>query len=144
MEPAARALKVKLQYLDIRDPKDIGTAFGAASKERADAVLVLVSSVLNAQRTQIVKLAAKSRLPAIYYAAEWVEDGGLMAYGPSFIDNFRRAATFVDKILKGANPGDLSVEQPKTFELIVNLKAAKQIGLTIPQRVLARADRVIR
>jgi ABC-type uncharacterized transport system substrate-binding protein len=143
-ELAAGAFGVKLQYLDVLDPKDIETAFGAASKWRADAVLALVSPVFNSQRKQIVELAVKSRLPAIYYAAEWVEDGGLMTYGVSFIDLYRRAATYVDKILKGAKPADLPVERPTKFELIINLKAAKQIGLTIPSNVLARADRVIR
>jgi putative ABC transport system substrate-binding protein len=143
-ELAAGALKMKLQYLDVLDPKDIETAFGAASKGRADAVLVLVSPVFNSQRKQIVELAVKNRLPAIYYAAEWVEDGGLMTYGVSRTDMFRRAATYVDKILKGAKPEDLPVEQPTKFEFIINLKAAKQIGLTIPPNVLVRADRVIK
>ena len=135
---------MQLQYLDVLSPKDIETAFRAASKGRADAVLVVNSPVLNSHRKQVAELAVKSRLPAIYYAAEWVEDGGLMAYGASFIDNFRRAATYVDKILKGAKPAELPVEQPKKFEFIINLKAAKQIGLTIPPNVLARADKVIK
>ena len=141
---AAEALGVQLQYLDVRNPKDIETAFRAASKERADAVLVLASPVLISQRTQIADLAVKSRLPAIYSRPEFVEDGGLMSYGVSSTDLFRRAATYVDKILKGAKPADLPVEQPTKFELVINLKAAKQIGLTIPPNVLARADRVIR
>ena len=144
IELAAGAYKVQLQYVDIIDPKDIETAFGAASKGRADAVLVLTSVVTNSHRKQIVELAAKNRLPAIYYTAEWVGAGGLMTYGASFTDLFRRAATYVDKILKGAKPADLPVEQPKKFELIINLKAAKQIGLTIPPNVLARADKVIK
>ena len=144
IELAARAFKVQLQYVDVLDPKDIETAFGAASKGRADAVLVLTSVVTNSHRKQIVELAVKNRLPAIYYTAEWVEAGGLMTYGASFTDLFRRAATYVDKILKGAKPADLPVEQPKKFELIINLKAAKQIGLTIPPNVLARADKVIK
>jgi putative ABC transport system substrate-binding protein len=143
-ELAAGALGVRLQYLDILSSKDIETAFRAAGKERADAVLVLSASVLNSHRTEIAKLAAKSRLPAIYPFPEYVEAGGLMAYGPSVTDLFRRAATYVDKILKGAKPADLPVEQPKKFEFIViNLKAAKQIGLTIPPNVLVRADKVI-
>jgi putative tryptophan/tyrosine transport system substrate-binding protein len=125
-------------------PKDIETAFRAASKGRADAVLVLPSSILNSHRTRVAELAVKSRLPGIYVQSEWVENGGLMSYGVSFTDLFRRAATYVDKILKGAKPADLPVEQPKKFEFIINLKAAKQIGLTIPPNVLARADRVIR
>ncbi len=143
-ELAAGAFGVQLQYLDVLDPKDIETAFRAATKGRADAVLVLASPVLFPQRTQIADLAAKNRLPAVYGTLESVEAGGLMSYGPSFTDLFRRAATYVDKILKGAKPADLPVEQPTKFELIINLKTAKQIGLTIPPNVLARADRVIR
>jgi putative ABC transport system substrate-binding protein len=144
MELAAGALKVQLQYLDVLGPKDIETAFGEARKGRADAVLVLASPVLESHRTQVADLAAKSRLPAIYHVSEFVEAGGLMSYGVSFIDLYRRAATYVDKILKGAKPADLPVEQPMKFELVINLKAAKQIGLTIPSNVLARADRVIK
>jgi len=143
-ELAARALGVKLQHVDVLAPKDIETAFRAASKGRADAVLVLASSVANSQRTQIAELAVKNRLPAVYYQTEFVEDGGLMSYGVNFTDLFRRAATYVDKILKGAKPAELPVEQPMKFEFIINLKAAKQIGLTIPPNVLARADRVFR
>jgi len=143
-ELAAGALGVKLQYLDVLGPKDIETAFRAASKGRADAVLVLGSPVFTFQRTQIVELAVKSRLPAIYWRSDFVEAGGLMTYGVNVNDLDRRAATYVDKILKGAKPADLPVEQPKKFELIINLKAAKQIGLTIPPNVLARADRVIK
>ena len=144
MELAAGALKVKLQYLDVLSSKDIETAFQAAAKARADGVVMLGSVVFNTHRIQIVELAVKSRLPATYTRPEYVEDGGLMTYGPSINDLFRRAATYVDKILKGAKPADLAVEQPKKFEFIVNLKAAKQIGLTIPPNVLARADRVIK
>jgi putative tryptophan/tyrosine transport system substrate-binding protein len=143
-ELAAAALKVKLQYLAIGDPKYIGTAFRTASKGRADAVLVLGSPVFNSHRTQFVDLAVKSRLPAIYRTPEFVETGGLMSYGASITDLYRRAATYVDKILKGAKPADLPVEQPTKFELIINLRAAKQIGLTIPPNVLARADKVIK
>jgi putative ABC transport system substrate-binding protein len=141
---AAGALKVKPQHLDILDPKDIDAAFRAASKGRADAVLVLGTPILTLQRRQVVDLAAKHRLPAIYSRPEFVEAGGLMAYGVNFTDLFRRAATYVDKILKGAKPADLPVEQPTKFEFVINLKAAKQIGLTIPPNVLARADRVIK
>jgi putative ABC transport system substrate-binding protein len=144
MELAAGALGVKHQFLDILGPKDIETAFQAASKGRADAVLALNNPVLNSHRTQVVELAVKSRLPAIYYAPEWVEDGGLMTYGASITDLYHRAATYVDKILKGAKPADLPVEQPMKFELVINLKAAKQIGLTISPNVLARADKVIK
>jgi putative ABC transport system substrate-binding protein len=144
MELAAGALKVKLQYLDVLDPKDIETAFQTAGKGHADAVLVLASPILESHRKQIADLAAKSRLPTIYHVPEFVEAGGLMSYGVSFIDLYRRAAAYVDKILKGAKPADLPVEQPQKFELIINLKAAKQIGLTIPPNVLARADKVIK
>jgi putative ABC transport system substrate-binding protein len=143
-ELAAGALGVKLQHVDVLAPKDIETAFRAASKGRAGAVLVLASSVANSQRTQIAELAVKSRLPTVSYQTEFVEDGGLMSYGASITDLYRRAATYVDKILKGAKPADLPVEQPMKFEFTINLKAAKQIGLTIPPNVLARADRVLR
>jgi putative ABC transport system substrate-binding protein len=144
MEIAAGVFKLHLQYLDVPGPKDVETAFREARKGRADAVLVLQGGVFNSQRKQIAALAVKSRLPAIYHAPEYVEDGGLMSYGVSVTDLYRRAATYVDKILKGAKPSDLPVEQPKKFELIINLKAAKRIGLTIPPNVLARADRVIK
>jgi putative ABC transport system substrate-binding protein len=141
---AARAVEVNVRELDVLNASDIENAFGAASKALAGAVLVMGSPILNSHRTQIVVLAAKSRLPATYSRPEYVQDGGLLYYGTSFPDLFRRAATYVDKILKGAKPGDLPVEQPTKFELIINLKTAKQIGLTIPPNVLARADRVIR
>ena len=144
IELAAGALKVNLQYLAVLSPKDIDTAFRAAVKGRADAVLVLPGSIFNSHRTQIAELAVKSHLPAIYNHSEYVVDGGLMTYSPSLPDLDRRAATYVDKILKGAKPAELPVEQPIKFEFIINLKAAKQIGLTIPPNVLVRADRVIR
>jgi len=144
IEVAAGALKVQRQYLDIKDHKDIETAFQAARKGHADAVLVLISPVIFSQRKQIADLAATNRLPAIYPWPEFVEDVGLMSYGVRVTDLDRRAATYVDKILKGAKPGDLPVQQPTKFELVINLKAAKQIGLTIPPNVLARADKIIR
>ena len=144
IELAAETLKVKLENLDVLDPKDIGTAFRTASKGRDKAVLVLGSPVINSQRTRIVDLAVKNRLPAIYYSAEMVEAGGLLAYGVNRNDLTRRAAVYVDKILKGAKPAELPVEQPTKFDLIINLKAAKQIGMTIPPNVLARADKVIK
>jgi len=144
IELAAGVFKVQLQFLDVQGPKDIETVFQAASKGRADAVLVLQNPVAASQRTQIIDLAVKNRLPAIYDRAEFVEDGGLMTYSVSSTDLFRRAATYVDKILKGAKPADLPVEQPIKFEFIINLKAAKQIGLTIPPNVLVRADKVIK
>jgi putative ABC transport system substrate-binding protein len=143
-ELAARAFGLQLQHLDVLAPKDMETAFRAANKARADTIIVLSGPLVNSHRTQIVDLAVKSRLPAIYPWPEYVEDGGLMSYGPSLTDLNHRAATYVDKILKGRTPADLPVEQPKKFEFIINLKAAKQIGLTIPPNVLARADRVIK
>jgi putative ABC transport system substrate-binding protein len=144
IELAAGALKVKLQYLDVLDPKDIETAFRAASKGRAQAVLVLTNPVLNSQRTQVVELAVKSRLPAIYPISQYVDDGGLMSYGTNYPDLDRRAATYIDKILKGRTPADLPVEQPMRFEFVINLPAAKKIGLTVPPNALVRATRVIR
>ena len=141
---AAEVLKVKLQYLDIRDPKDIETAFRAASKGRAGAVLMMVAgAVASGRETEIAQLAVKSRLPVIYPSPRIVEAGGLMTYGVNQNDLDRRAATYVDKILKGRTPADLPVEQPMKFEFIINLKAAKAIGLTIPPNVLVRADKVI-
>jgi putative ABC transport system substrate-binding protein len=145
VELAAGALRVQLQYLDVLDRKDIETVFRAAAKGRADAVLMLEAGGLTAaHRTEIAELAVKSRLPAIYSGRQYVEAGGLMSYGVSLPDLNRRAATYVDKILKGRKPADLPVEQPTKFELVINLKTAKQIGMTIPPNVLARADKVIR
>jgi putative ABC transport system substrate-binding protein len=131
-ELAAKTLTVRLQYLDIRDPQEIEPAFEAARGGRAEAVLALASRVLFSQRTQIANLAVKRRLPVVYGDREHVEAGGLMTYGVSINDLFRRAATYVDKILKGAEPAELPVEQPTRFELVINLKTAMQIGLTIP------------
>ena len=144
IELAARELRVRLQHMDIRSPDDIEPAFRTAGKEHADALFVLAGAISTFHRTQIADLAAKSRLPAMYPRGEFTEDGGLMSYGVSIADLWHRAATYVDKILKGVKPADLPVEQPMKFELVINLKAAKQIGLTIPANVLARADRVIR
>ena len=143
-ELAADALGMKLQYLDVLGPKDIETAFRAASNGRAEALLALNSFVVSAHQKQIIDLTLKNRLPAVYGQPEFMEIGGFVYYGASYTDLFRRAATYADKILKGAKAADLPVEQPKKFEFIVNLKAAKQIGLTIPPNVLVRADRVIR
>jgi len=144
VELAAKAFGVKVQYLDVLSPKDIETGFRAASKGRADAILMLAGPVLVSQLAQVVDHAEKSRVPAIYPQTEYTETGGLMYYGTNTPDLFRRAATYVDKILKGEKPANLPIEQPKKFEFIINLKAAKQIGLTIPPNVLARADKVIR
>jgi putative ABC transport system substrate-binding protein len=144
MELAAGALKVQLKYLEVREQKDIEIAFSTVRKERGDALNVLRNPITAANRKQVVDRAAKTRLPAMYVSPEWVGAGGLMSYAPDIRDNWRRAAVFVDKILKGAKPGELPVEQPTKFEFVVNLKAAKQIGLTIPPNVLARADRDIK
>jgi putative tryptophan/tyrosine transport system substrate-binding protein len=143
-ELAAKAFGVQVQYLDVLDPKDIEIAFREAGRGRADAVLSLGGPIVLAQRTKVVALAVKNRLPAIYNRPEFVDAGGLVSYSASFTDMTRRAATYVDKILKGAKPADLPVEQPTKFEFIVNLKAAKKIDLTIPPNVLARADKVIK
>jgi putative tryptophan/tyrosine transport system substrate-binding protein len=144
IEVDAGAFGVKIQYLDVEDAKDIEGVFRAAVKGRAESVLVLGGPVLLSHRRQVADLAVKSRLPASYVRPEFVEDGGLMSYAPSSDDLFRRAASYVDKILKGAKPGDLPIEQPTKFELVINLKTAKQIGLTIPPNVLMRADKVIK
>jgi putative ABC transport system substrate-binding protein len=141
---AARSLGVQLQILEVRGADEFDNAFEAAKKDRAGALNVLGAAFLTAHRKKIVELAAKNRLPAIYNVQQFVEDGGLIFYGPNIPDMFRRATTFVDKILKGAKPADLPVEQPMKFELVINLKTAKQIGLTVPPHVLARADKVIR
>jgi putative ABC transport system substrate-binding protein len=144
IERAAKLFSVELQYLDVLDSKSMETSLRAASKGRAEAILTLQSPIVFSQRAQILDLAVKNRLPVMYFQAEYVEAGGLMSYSANLNDLARRAATYVDKILKGAKPADLPVEQPTKFEFIINLKAAKQIGLIIPPNVLARADRVIR
>jgi putative tryptophan/tyrosine transport system substrate-binding protein len=145
VELAASALAVKLQHLRVLEPKDIEPAFRSATTSRADAILMLIGGpLLNSRGKQIADLAAKSRLPAIYERPNDVEVGGMMSYSANIDELYRRASTYVDKILKGAKPADLPVEQPTKFELVINLKAAKQIGLAIPPNVLARADRVIR
>jgi putative tryptophan/tyrosine transport system substrate-binding protein len=143
IETAARSLSIQPQLLDVRRPEDLAPAFDAATRQRADGLIVGQEGLFQANRKLIAELAAKHRLPAIYRSMEFIEAGGLMAYGPSYPDLYRRAATYVDKILKGAKPGDLPVEQPTKFELIINLKTAKALGLTIPQSLLLRADEVI-
>jgi putative ABC transport system substrate-binding protein len=143
-ETAAGALKIQVQYQDVKGLGEIEPAFRAASQWRAEAVLVLGGPILNSDRRRVVGLAVKNRLPATYNVPDFVDAGGLMTYGVSFVDLYRRAATYVDKILKGAKPADIPVEQPIKFELVINLKAAKQIGLTVPPNLLARADKVIR
>jgi putative ABC transport system substrate-binding protein len=144
VEAAAKAFKMQLQFLNVSHANDIETAFRAASEGRAQGVVTLNSGILGSQRAQIVELAVKNRLPVMYHQGDFVEAGGLMFYGVNVPDLNRRAATYVDKILKGAKPGDIPVEQPTKLEFIVNLKSAEQIGLTIPPKVLAQADRVIK
>ena len=142
-EAVARALGLHLQVLEARSIDDLDGAFAAAKRARAGALNILASSLFFGNRARIVDLAAKTRLPAMYVHKGFVAAGGLMAYGPSIEDLFRRAAIYVDKILKGAKPAELPVEQPTKFELVVNLKTAKTLGLTIPRSVLLRADEVI-
>ena len=140
---AARSLGVQLQLLEARGPNEFDGAFAAMAKERVGALVVLSDVIFNNHRTRLADLAAKSRLPAAYGVRESVEAGGLMSYGPSFVDFYRRGATYVDKILKGAKPADLPVEQPTKFELVINLKAAKALGLEVPPLLIAQADELI-
>jgi putative tryptophan/tyrosine transport system substrate-binding protein len=142
-EIAAEAFGVTVQYLDVLNSKDIEIAFRGASKNRSDAALVLPGPLTTSQRIQIAELAVKNRLPLMYSGREHVDVGGLMYYGPSFTDLSRRAATYVDKILRGAQPADLPVERPRKFDLAINLRTANQIGVTIPPDLLYRADKVI-
>ena len=142
-EVAARALGVRLQFVAARGPEDFDRAFSEMTTARAGALMVLPFSMFRNERRRLLDLAAKNRLPAMYPEREYVDAGGLMAYGANLADLFRRAATYVDKILKGAKPGDLPVEQPTKFELVINLKTANALGITIPQSVLLRADKVI-
>jgi len=144
LELTTKAFNVQIQFLDVLHSKDIETAFREAVKKRADGIVTLPGPILTSQRVQLAELATKHRLPAIYNDIQFVEAGGLIFYGVSFLDLDRRAAHYVDRILKGAKPADLPVEQPTKFEFVINLKAAKQIGLTIPPNVLARADKIIR
>jgi putative ABC transport system substrate-binding protein len=144
VDVAASALGIRLQKLQLQGPQDIESAFQAARKNLAGAILAQATAVLLSQRKHVADLTIKNRLPAIFPREEFVEAGGLAVYAASTADLSRRAATYVDKILKGAKPADLPVEQPMKFEFVVNLKTAKQIGLTIPPNVLVRADRVIR
>jgi putative ABC transport system substrate-binding protein len=142
-EVAGRALGVRLQFVETRGPADFDRAFSDMTRARAGALTVLPSNMLITERRRLVDLTAKSRLPAVYPMRVFVDVGGLMSYGANIADMFRRAATYVDKILKGAKPGDLPVEQPTNFELVINLKTAKALGLTIPQTLLLQADQVI-
>jgi putative ABC transport system substrate-binding protein len=141
---AADALGLRLDVQSVREPTDFDSAFSAIRNARAAGLLILGSSMFSTNRQRLAALTREHRLPAIYLRREFAEAGGLMTYGENFPDLFRRAATYVDKILKGTKPADLPVEQPTKFELVINLKTAKQIGLTIPQSVLYRADKVIK
>jgi len=143
-ETGIRALGLQIQLLNLRGADDLEKLFVAASRQRADAVFGLPDTLLTVQRKRLAELAAKHRLPTMYPSREHPDSGSLMSYGPNIPDLFRRAATYVDKILKGAKPADLPVEQPTKFELVINLKTAKALGLTIPQSILVRADEIIR
>jgi len=142
-EVAARALGVRLQFIEAQGPADFDRAFSDMARAHAGALAVLGSAIFNSERRRLVDLAAKHRLPTVYTSRDFVDAGGLMTYGPNLADSFRRAAAYVDKILKGAKPADLPVEQPTKFELVVNLKTATALGLTIPPSLLQRADQVI-
>jgi putative ABC transport system substrate-binding protein len=143
-EAVAKTLRLRLQSVAVKGPDDFESAFKAAKSGGAEALIVISNPLSNTYRARIVDLAAKNRLPAIYPSTDFVENGGLMSYAPDFLYNWRRAAIYVDKILKGAKPADLPVEQPKKFEFVINLKAAKEIGVTIPPNILARADKVLK
>jgi putative ABC transport system substrate-binding protein len=142
-ESAARSLRLQLQSVEVTRADDLNRAFSALTTGRAEALTVASSSLAFRNRSQIASLAQKNRLPSIYGLREFVDAGGLMAYGPNYADGWRRAATYVDKILKGTKPADIPVEQPTKFELVINLKTAKALGVTIPQSLLLRADQVI-
>jgi putative ABC transport system substrate-binding protein len=135
---------VRVQAVDVTEPANLDSAFTMIAKERPDALMVMANAMLAGQRPRVLRQVEKLRLPAIYVESAWVPNGGLMSYAPSLPDQFRKVAIYVDKILKGARPADLPVQQPTKFELMVNLKAAKQIGLRIPSNVLARADKGIK
>jgi putative ABC transport system substrate-binding protein len=143
VEKAARSLRIQPQLLDVRRPEDLPPAFDAAAKERAEALIVALDGLTQGNLRLIAELAAKQRLPSIYVVKEYADLGGLMTYGPSDPHQYRRAATFADKIFKGAKPADLAIEQPTKFELVINLKTAKALGVTIPQSLLLRADHLI-
>jgi putative ABC transport system substrate-binding protein len=145
LAPAAQALTLKLEEIETQpDAKGLESAFQTGKRKQVNAIMTLTTPRFFAERKRIVELAAKYRLPAIYPQKEFVDEGGLMSYGVDYTDLYRRAAGYVDKILKGAKPADLPVQQATKFEFVVNLKAAKQIGLTIPNRVLERANKVVK
>jgi putative ABC transport system substrate-binding protein len=143
-QAAGRALGVKLDFFEARDPSEVGSTLSRMEKERTEALIVTPSPLFTSERSRIVDSVGRGRLSAMFFSREFVDAGGLMSYGPSFPESYRRAATYVDKILKGAKPADLPIEQPTKFEFVINLKTAKQMGVNIPPNVLARADKVIR
>jgi putative tryptophan/tyrosine transport system substrate-binding protein len=143
MRGAVRVLTLELRHRQVREPKDLPGAFAALTEGRTGALVIFADPMLGNELQQISKLASKYRLPAVYVRGEFAELGGFLAYGPSFADNYRRAATYVDRILKGARPSDLPVQQPRKFELVINLGTAKALGLTIPPSLMAQADRLI-
>jgi putative ABC transport system substrate-binding protein len=143
MEKAARALGVRLHPVEVSGSRDLEAAFQAVLKAGASALITLDDTLIFTHRGRIVKLAEESRLPAVYGFKEFADAGGLMSYAPNLVETYRRTATYVDKILKGGRPGDLPIEQPTKFELVINLKTAKALGLTIPPSLLARADQII-
>ena len=143
LQRAAQLLRVQSQLLDVRKSEDIAPAFDAASRQHADGLMVGIDALTQTNRKLIADLALKHRIPTIYVSKEFVEAGGLIAYGPNYPDLYRRTASYVDKILKGEKPSDLPIEQPTKFELVINLKTAKALGLEIPPTLLARADEVI-
>ena len=144
LKAAAPSLSIELSFVSVRTPEEFGPAFSAMSRARAQALYVIADSLFFNHRTTLIKLASKGRLPAIYWQRNFPDESGLMSYGPNLGDQMRRSAGYVDKILKGAKPGDLPIEQPTQFELVVNLKTAKALGITIPESILLRADEVIR
>ncbi|HTS53398.1 MAG TPA: ABC transporter substrate-binding protein [Burkholderiales bacterium] len=144
LKAAAPSLSIELKFVGVRIPKELDPAFSAASRSHAEALYVIGDTFFFANRGTLVKLASRARLPVIYGTREFASEGGLMSYGPNFGDVFRRSARYVDSILKGAKPGDLPIEQPTKFELVVNLKAAKALGITVPESILLQADEVIR
>jgi putative ABC transport system substrate-binding protein len=143
IEATARHLRLQVHMVDIRTPTEVERAFDAVTRPRSDAVLVVTDPILSSQRQRIVELAARHRLPAVYDSSVWATVGGLLSYGPIWLERFRQAATYVDRILRGAQPGDLPIEQPRAFELVINLKTANALGLALPPSLLLRADRVI-
>jgi putative ABC transport system substrate-binding protein len=143
IETASKAMHIEIQPLEVREPEDFDDAFAAMRRDRPDAIFMITDALMGLYRNRVVEFAAENRLAAIYEVRDPVDDGGLMSYGPNLPNLFARAAYYIDKILKGAKPGDLPMEQPSKFELVINLKTAKALGLTIPQSILARADEVI-